>query len=37
MKCLAIFAVLIAFNATAFADDAPDSQGSPWTRRIAMH
>ena len=23
MKCLAIFAVLIAFNATAFGDDAP--------------
>ena len=32
MKCLAIFAVLIAFNATAFGDDAPGFARSPWTR-----
>ena len=37
MKCLAIFAVLIAFNATAFGDDAPGFARIALDQCIAMH
>ena len=37
MKCLAIFAVLIAFNPTAFADDAPRfADDAPGFARISL-